>query len=92
MKHVLVESSHIKSVAYESLGKVLEITFKTGNTYRYEGVSGSLYKGLMESPSKGSFIHGNLKEYPATRVTEPFDEAVAVLPEQKDLFDSEEAE
>jgi len=66
MKHVPVDSSHIKSVAHDPEANVMHVTFKTGATYAYHGVTAETHKAMMESPSVGTFhashIRGKYKE------------------------------
>lgn len=60
MKHVPVESSNIQSVAYDEENKAMEILFKSGQTYRYAGVSPETHQSLMNSKSKGGFFQKNI--------------------------------
>ena len=49
-----VSSSDLGSVGYE--GGTLYIRFNSGGTYRYSGVPGSVYRGLMSAPSHGQVL------------------------------------
>jgi hypothetical protein len=54
MDHIPVESSNIASIGYEP--EVLEVTFKSGDTFRYPGVPEELAGAFMNSDSKGQFF------------------------------------
>ena len=60
-----VESSNIKSVGYSPLRRKLEVEFKGGGVYRYKSVPKTVYKSMMDSDSKGKFLHQHIKyQYP----------------------------
>ncbi|WP_442904895.1 KTSC domain-containing protein [Gordonibacter sp.] len=62
-----VSSSDLCSVGYD--GGVLYVRFNSGGTYRYEGVSELVYRGLMSAPSHGKYFHANIKGiYPYERI------------------------
>ena len=69
MRHENVDSQHLKSVAHDSINRVLEIRFNNGTVYRYHGVPEAEYKGLMSADSHGEYFHANIKPfYPCERV------------------------
>ena len=48
----------------------LFVTFKSGSTYRYEGVDEATYQGLLAAPSAGSYFASVIKDaYPTERVS-----------------------
>ncbi|MEM7735375.1 MAG: KTSC domain-containing protein [Deinococcota bacterium] len=59
MKHIPVDSSNIASVGYEA--NTLEITFNSGGTYQYKNVPESVFRELLDAPSKGKFFHQHIK-------------------------------
>jgi uncharacterized protein len=64
-----VESSTILSIGYDPNSEILEVEFKNGGTYQYFNVPTIVYDGLMESSSKGQFLHFNIKNsFPYSRV------------------------
>lgn len=64
MDRILVNSSNLVSVGYNSDDKTLEVEFQSGNVYKYFDVPESVYQSLMTADSKGEFFHDNiLKEY-----------------------------
>jgi hypothetical protein len=56
-----VRSSNIKSVGYDKPQKVLEVEFRTGSIYQYEGVHPNTARFLLQAPSKGKFFHKNVR-------------------------------
>ena len=58
MNHIPVSSTNVRSVGYEN--GILEIIFKDGSVYQWN-VPESVYRELMATHSKGSFIHSRLK-------------------------------
>ncbi|WP_370808807.1 KTSC domain-containing protein [Bilophila wadsworthia] len=69
MNHVPVSSSNLRSVGYDPDHSILEITFISGGTYQYKGVSPSLYRSLLAAASKGQFFRSFIKDvFPCMRV------------------------
>ena len=58
---VEVESSNIKEVGYDDECQVLGVRFKSGDEYRYEGVTVEEYVGLLGSESPGGYLHREIK-------------------------------
>jgi len=56
IKHHPVVSSNIHSAGYDNKSKVLEIKFKNGSLYRYNGVSKTMYEGIFQADSPGGFV------------------------------------
>jgi hypothetical protein len=56
MKLIDVESSMIHAVGYDRKTRTLQVLFTSGRTYIYEAVPPSVYKGLIEADSKGSYM------------------------------------
>ncbi len=64
-----VDSSMILSVGYDAGKKTMRVLFASGKTYDYQGVPAAVYKGLMDSSSKGSYMNGNVIDcYPTSQV------------------------
>lgn len=64
-----VSSSNLRSVGYDSRTGTLEIEFYSGGVYQYSNVPPSIYQGLMNAFSKGSYHHAYIKNsYPYKRV------------------------
>ena len=56
-----VSSSSISSVGYDPKTLTLEVQFRSGEIYKYEEVPEDVYIGLMDAPSKGSYINDVVK-------------------------------
>lgn len=63
MKQTLAvaNSSNIDEVSYFPGHRVLQVTFKGGRTYRYEGVKDEVWEVLQAEPSVGKFVAGYVK-------------------------------
>ena len=57
-----VSSSAIRSVGYDASKKILEIQFTSFTTYRYRNVHESIYYGLMNASSKGTYFNRYIKD------------------------------
>jgi hypothetical protein len=55
-----VDSSMIHAVGYDKEAKEMEVVFNSGKIYRYKDVPQKVCKELLESSSKGSFMHGQI--------------------------------
>jgi len=60
-EHVPVKSSNINSVSYDPDTKTMEVKFKSGQTYAYQGVDAEKHAALMSADSVGGFIHAHIK-------------------------------
>jgi len=66
-----VESSSIKSVAYDKEESKMWLRFKSDALYEYQGVELQVAKDLVSAESKGKFFHENIKnKYPYTKIDE----------------------
>ena len=66
-----VESSSIKSVAYDKDEGKLWLRFKSDALYEYQGVDQQVAKDLVGAESKGKFFHENIKnKFSYTKVEE----------------------
>jgi len=61
MKHTAVRSSNIASIGYDIATQELEVTFKNGSTYVYEGVPSELHAMLLIAPSVGKHLDQHVK-------------------------------
>jgi hypothetical protein len=61
MNRVAVSSSNVESVGHDGPSSVLEVRFHNGRTYRYFGVSASVFAGLLAAPSVGQYFNANVK-------------------------------
>lgn len=53
----VTESSAIVSVGYDESAAVLEVEFKGGRAYRYDGIGRETYDSLMSAKSKGAYVN-----------------------------------
>lgn len=60
MKHIPIASSNISTVGYDRPTNTLEIKFKSGKTYSYEGIPRHVYNGLLESDSAGKYFNSHI--------------------------------
>jgi hypothetical protein len=67
--HTKVDSSMLDAVGYDEETQELEAVFTSGRVYRYSGVPKEVYKKLLTSDSKGSFMHSAIIDcYPDYQV------------------------
>lgn len=59
MTLIPVISSNLEAVGW--LDSTLEIIFKSGWHYQYDGVPEEIFNGLMEAPSKGKYFWANIR-------------------------------
>ena len=58
MKLVTVDSSMIHAVGFDEQTSELEVVFASGKIYHYTNVPKAVYKQLLSTESKGSFMKG----------------------------------
>ena len=58
LRHVVSEM--LIAAGYDRRSRILEVIFRTGETYRYKGVPSSRYEGLMSADSKGKYMHRHI--------------------------------
>lgn len=56
MNEVRVESTTLRTVAYDDVRGVLQLEFCTRAVYDYYGVPAAVYEALLGAPSKGSYF------------------------------------
>ena len=61
MKRIEVESTSLKSMAYDEEARVLEVEFVHGGVYRYYEVPIELYEALKTAESKGRFYQMKIR-------------------------------
>lgn len=70
------DSTCVDAAGYDPVKKELVVKFKGGKVYRYSGIGGHVYAGLMGAESPGRFVHQVLRSYAG--------EEVADIEEEKD--------
>jgi len=63
MERIPVSSSSIASIGYDPEIPALEVEYRQGGIYRYQGVSQGVFEQLMNAPSKGTFINQQIKKF-----------------------------
>lgn len=64
-----VQSEMLIAAGYDKKWRILQVIFRTGETYRYKGVPSSTYDALMSADSKGKYMHTHIiGHYPYERV------------------------
>jgi hypothetical protein len=61
MKREDVKSSNIKAVGYDHTTKIMEIEFKNGGVYSYEGVHPDHHAKLMAADSIGGHVGKHIR-------------------------------
>lgn len=56
-----VKSSNLKSVGYNASTQTLEVEFKNGAVWHYEGVPQAKYDDMIEAESIGSYFSHNIR-------------------------------
>lgn len=56
-----VESSQIAEIGYDPASQKLEIKFRSGGVYVYDGVPPEEYEALLAADSKGSHFGKNIR-------------------------------
>lgn len=54
-------SSNVSRISYEESNSTLEVEFHNGSIYQYYDVGVNVWQDFKAAPSKGQFIHQNLK-------------------------------
>jgi KTSC domain len=66
---VAVESSTIASVGYDLPQRLLQLEFCGRTIYHYFGVPASIYRALLDAPSKGNYFNRAIRGcFPYRRV------------------------
>lgn len=61
MKRPPVDSSSIASIGYSPDARRLQIEFRTGRVYEYDGVPESIYRELMGAESRGRYFSTSIR-------------------------------
>lgn len=56
-----VRSRDLALIGYDHMSSVLEVVFRAGGVYRYQGVPESVYHALMAAPSHGTYFQRHIK-------------------------------
>ena len=61
MDHLALNSKDIAIVGYEPGTQILEVAFRSGGVYRYEGVPEEIYQGFLGASSHGAYFQENIR-------------------------------
>jgi hypothetical protein len=56
-----VRSRDLALIGYDAATAIMEVVFRAGGVYRYQGVPEDIYHGLMSAPSHGTFFQKHVK-------------------------------
>jgi len=69
MQRTPVTSSNLISVGYNPATATLEIEFKAGTVYQYDGVPQNVFESLMQASSHGSYFAAHIRDrYSTTKL------------------------
>jgi hypothetical protein len=57
MNVISVESTTLAALAYDEVGQVLQLEFRSRTMYRYFGVPAAVHQALLLAPSKGGYFN-----------------------------------
>ena len=64
-----VQSTVMTSIRYDNKTRALDITFTSGEAYRYSNFPRDIYVALLDAESKGEFFNDHIKGvFPFTKV------------------------
>lgn len=55
------QSSNIREIAYDPASREMQVTFHSGSTYSYQGVSAADHQAFVGAPSAGSHFAAHIK-------------------------------
>jgi KTSC domain-containing protein len=61
VKHAPVQSTSLRSVAYDPAAKVLHVSFHSGKTYAYHDVPAQAHADLMAAKSVGGHFSASIR-------------------------------
>lgn len=61
MEMANVDSSNVAAIGYDMESSTLQVEFNNGTTYQYFDVPESLFEGLRDADSVGSYLASNIK-------------------------------
>ena len=64
-----VESATLAAIGYDNALGILRLEFRSHAVYRYFGVPGAVYEGLLAASSKGKYFNGEIRgHFPHSRI------------------------
>jgi hypothetical protein len=67
-----IQSRALLAARYSFAGRLLQIAFRTGRFYQYEGVPSGVFDALMAADSKGTYFNQNIRDrFPFIEMSDP---------------------
>jgi hypothetical protein len=60
MQHKAISSTNIKSIGYDQETRKLQVRFKSGGTYEYDGVTPEMHARFLNAPSPGGHFRDHI--------------------------------
>lgn len=61
MNKIVVSSSNIEAIGYDTSSKTLRVWFLNGTIYEYYNVDEEVFYAFLNASSHGSFLYQNIK-------------------------------
>jgi len=55
-------SSHIQSSEHDPATNTMHVTFKNGQTYRYDNVPPEVHEGMTKTYTPGKYFHNHIRK------------------------------
>jgi hypothetical protein len=62
VQRIALESTTIASIGYHPVDRILEVEFKQGGVYQYDGVERATVQALFNAPSAGTYFASFIKQ------------------------------
>lgn len=62
MEHIAVRSKDIAIIGYDREKQLLEVAFRNGGVYVYEGVPEKIHRDFLTADSHGTFFDQQIKD------------------------------
>jgi hypothetical protein len=71
MNVTVVESTTLAAVGYDDAHELLQLEFRSGAIYRYDGVPAAVHEALLRASSKGNYFNRAIRgQFPYRLVAE----------------------
>jgi hypothetical protein len=79
MLRIVLKSTSLNAMAYQDQQALLTLEFRSGAIYRYFGVPGETYRGLLLAESKGTYFNRHIRNrFSYTKIRREEPPAVAI--------------
>jgi lysyl-tRNA synthetase class 2 len=59
---MFVDSTAVRAIDYDPQGQALQVTFVSGERYRYRGVTAQVHQAFLDAESKGRFFQAQIRD------------------------------